>query len=68
MPIGGAETVDALFRTTKKYLLAALLLWLPASTAVICARSFVSRDGRTLSYYEIINTDEGEKVGATRLR
>jgi hypothetical protein len=43
-------------------------LWLPPSTVVICARSFVSRDGRTLSYYEIINTDEKEKVGATRLR
>jgi hypothetical protein len=43
-------------------------LWLPPSTVVICARSLVSRDGRTFSYYEIINTDEGEKVGATRLR
>ena len=38
-------------------------LWLPLSSAVICACSFMSQDGRTLSYY-----DEGEKVGASRVR
>jgi hypothetical protein len=117
-PIGEAETVDALFRTTKKYLLAALLaapigsaaaytpvqscsedtlqtvgssgeilvmssgaayevlpgdeidssLWLPPSRVLICFRTLTSSQGRALSYYEIVNIDEGEKVGATQLR
>jgi hypothetical protein len=42
-------------------------LWLAPSDVLICARSFTNQQGRALTYYEIVNTDEGEKVGATRL-
>jgi len=42
-------------------------LWLPASDVVICMRSLNVR-GTQMKYYEIINLDDKEKVGATRLR
>jgi len=40
------------------------MLWLPAEDVLICARSMEVK-GKVLTYYEIINTDEAEKVGAT---
>ena len=43
------------------------MLWLPASDVMICVRS-ISVKGRNMFYYEIINTDEKEKVGAVLLR
>jgi len=43
------------------------MLWLPASDVMICARS-ISVRGRNMIYYEIINTDDKEKVGAILLR
>ena len=43
------------------------MLWLPASDVMICVRSINVR-GRNTIYYEIINTDEKEKVGAVLLR
>jgi hypothetical protein len=43
------------------------MLWLPASDVMICVRSINVR-GRNMIYYEIINTDEKEKVGAVLLR
>src|SRR5262249_22636298 len=42
-------------------------LWLPASDVIICMRSLNVR-GKQMKYYEIINLDDKEKVGATRLR
>jgi hypothetical protein len=43
------------------------MLWLPASDVMICARS-MNVSGRNIIYYEIINTDDKEKVGAVLLR
>jgi hypothetical protein len=43
------------------------MLWLPASDVMICARSISVRE-RNMIYYEIINTDDKEKVGAILLR
>jgi hypothetical protein len=43
------------------------MLWLPASDVMICARS-IQREGKNMIYYEIINTDDKEKVGAVLLR
>ena len=43
------------------------MLWLPADQVLICDAPF-AYNGRTLMLYDIINTDEGEKVGAERLR
>jgi hypothetical protein len=42
-------------------------LWLPPSDVLICPKSLVV-DGRRAFYYETINTDECEKVTATKLR
>jgi hypothetical protein len=42
-------------------------LWLPPSDVLICPKS-INVGGRLAFYYEIINTDEGEKVTATKLR
>lgn len=42
-------------------------LWLPISDILICEH-VVRYHGRLVVYYEIINTDEGEKVGALKLR
>jgi hypothetical protein len=42
-------------------------LWLPSSDVLICAKSMVVQ-GRRVTYYEIINKDEGETVGAQRLK
>jgi hypothetical protein len=42
-------------------------LWLPPEEVLICDAP-VLYQGRTVMLYEIINTDEGEKVGAQRLR
>jgi hypothetical protein len=43
------------------------MLWLPASDVMICIRSINVR-GRNMIYYDIINTDDKEKVGALLLR
>jgi hypothetical protein len=43
------------------------MLWLPASDVMICARS-INVSGRNMIYYEIINTDDKEKVGAVIVR
>ncbi len=42
-------------------------LWLPPSDVIICARTITVK-GKAMLYYEIINVDDKEKVGATRLR
>jgi hypothetical protein len=42
-------------------------LWLPPADVIICQRT-INVQGRLATYYEIINLDEKEKVGATRLR
>jgi hypothetical protein len=42
-------------------------LWLPPEEVLICEAPLVYR-GRNVIVYDIINTDEGEKVGAHRLR
>jgi hypothetical protein len=42
-------------------------LWLPISDILVCEH-VVRYQGRLVAYYEIINTDEGEKVGALKLR
>jgi hypothetical protein len=42
-------------------------LWLPVSDVMICQRALTVR-GRAVSYYEIINLDDREKVSATKLR
>jgi hypothetical protein len=42
-------------------------LWLPPEEVLICEGPIAYR-GRTVLLYDIINTDEGEKVGARRLR
>jgi hypothetical protein len=42
-------------------------LWLPPEDVLICEAP-IAYQGRTVMTYEIINTDEGEKVGAQRLR
>jgi len=42
-------------------------LWLPPADVLICAKSLVVQ-GRSVSYYEIINKDEGETVGAQMLK
>ena len=43
------------------------MLWLPASDVMICMRS-LNVKGRNMIYYEIINTDDKEKVGTILLR
>lgn len=43
------------------------MLWLPASDVMICIRS-INDKGSNMIYYEIINTDDKEKVGAILLR
>jgi len=43
-------------------------LWLSAEDVLICQRS-IKQQSKTYIFYEIINTDEdGEKIGARRLR
>jgi hypothetical protein len=42
-------------------------LWLPPEDVLICEAPIMYK-GRAVMIYEIINTDEGEKVGARRLR
>jgi hypothetical protein len=42
-------------------------LWLAPEDVLICEAP-ISYQGRTVMTYDIINTDEGEKVGAQRLR
>ena len=42
-------------------------LWLPPEDVLICEAPLMYQ-GRTVMIYDIINTDEGEKVGAQRLR
>jgi hypothetical protein len=42
-------------------------LWLPVSDVLICERTMTLR-GKAIPYYEIVNLDDKEKVGATRLK
>jgi hypothetical protein len=42
-------------------------LWLPPSEVTICEKSLKIK-GKLWKYYEIINLDEGEKVGALRIK
>jgi len=42
-------------------------LWLPISDVMICERAMTLR-GKRVPYYELINLDDKEKVGATRLK
>jgi hypothetical protein len=42
-------------------------LWFPVSDVLICERTMTIR-GKTIPYYEIVNLDDKEKVGATRLK
>jgi hypothetical protein len=42
-------------------------LWLPSSEVTICEKSLKIK-GKLWKYYEIINLDEGEKVGALRIK
>lgn len=43
------------------------MLWLPATDVLVCPR-LISRRGRSMVIYEIINTDDHETISATRLR
>jgi hypothetical protein len=42
-------------------------LWLPPQDVLICEAPIVY-EGRNVMVYDVINTDEGEKIGAQRLR
>jgi len=42
-------------------------LWLPPSEVIICKKSLKIK-GKLWKYYEIINLDESEKVGALRIK
>lgn len=42
-------------------------LWLPSDDVLICAR-LVTVQGRRVQYFEIINPDEGEKIGALQVK
>jgi hypothetical protein len=42
-------------------------LWLPPEDVLICEAPMLYQ-GRTVMIYDIIDTDQGEKVGARRLR
>lgn len=42
-------------------------LWLPPADVIICEKKITVK-GKGMLYYEIINVDDREKVGATRLR
>jgi hypothetical protein len=42
-------------------------LWLPPSEVIICEKSLKVK-GKLWKYYEIINLDENEKVGALKIK
>lgn len=43
------------------------MLWLPLTDILVCRIDTLHR-GKPLTYFDIINTDDSEKVGALRLR
>jgi len=44
------------------------MLWLPVSDLTICGPKFITSKGKQYSFYTILNSDEGEKVDAFKVK
>ena len=43
------------------------MLWLPMSSLQVCGPNTLNHNGKTYELYKIINTDDGDSVGALRI-
>jgi len=44
------------------------MLWLPSSDLLICGPNPFSHKGKTFQFWDVVNTDDGEKVTAQRIK